>query len=881
MSKITIANRKFLEEQVRLSLKEQIQEPSYLSRMDPVQSAAYNEGFQKVAEKISEKILELPAWYVRASDKLLYSGGDKAMQALFKSDAPREIKYFFSVYETNPATELILTSLNKDNFIVSQKLTKTLNKVSTMKDPKKIYDTLKDFYSPGLFGMGDVSENVLVSEDSAKQIVETGKKKNISIEQITKLFFKRPFNLQYKFDLYLDEILEPEQDILQFLNTDLIVMFNYLNKEYKADFGAYYLYSRLDPTLTKDIGDWKKAYRDVVAKSTDVPFNLGTFVLQFAAGEKLENLISKHILKIKDISEDAIGVAVKHGWKATLVHAVIVVAATFALNKIFNVVNDMFGTGLWDRMKVINAVKNAKAAANKIGKQKNYEFTTEDVGKIKNILIEPINIVIDEFQSAYDQDLLSMTAKELTNNFVLFNDSLNKMRQQIFGSWKNINNKQDFDEFIKAIDAYQKSITDAYNKARKDVNLFEQASGGASIPNPSQLQNILNTINNPKNKKAKKAKNAIIAKFKSLKQSGQLDPKYNKTTGMIDWAFDYILTGQGSDPVLDAALKPFIEPIKTVIDPVTKLGGLEQDKDKSPSGDLAFRGIKVLKSELKTSGLTEDFISKLVSWYDLTNSGLRGDNLSLTLEKLKDLKSILEKIAYNSSILGRYNQLFTKKWEAFGEPLSNTSKYNGTKFGVVPTFVRPGYYNFGLLAIFSGRGSMFSTKERYQFICAPLVWFLEQNSCLSLEPMSKTSQQFKDLADRSLDASKGSRFDKFTSILMANQKIVSLLLTENDTKRALQNLKGFKGSRNLATILEINLVTINLIKDFWNALADAEKQAKAEIQQIDNSVSQNSSQELKVQAVKNVREASGLIFMYLGILNRIEMFFSQNNIRFF
>jgi len=874
MSKITIANRKFLEEQVKTYLKEigpqDVGAGSALSKDDGE--------INKISTTIANKILELPAWYVRASDKLLYSGGDKAMQALFNSDAPREIKYFFSVYETNLATELILTSLNKDNFIVSQDLTKTLNKTSTMKDPKKIYDTLKDFYSPGLFGMGDVSENVLVSEDSAKQIIETGKKKNISTEQITKLFFKRPFNLQYKFDPYLNEILEPEQDILEFLDTDLIVMFNYLNKEYKEDFGAYYLYSRLDPTLTKDIEDWKKAYRNVVAKSTDVPFNLGTFVLQFGAGEKLENLISKHILKIRDTTEDVIGVAVKHGWKATLAHAGIVILATAALNKFFNVANDMFGTGLWDRMGIVEAVKNAKAAANKIGKQKNYQFTTEDVEKIKNILIQPINIVIDEFQSAYDQDLLSMTAEELTNNFVLFNDSLNKMRQQIFGDWKNINNKQDFDEFIKTIDAYQGSITDAYNKARKDVNLFEQAPGGASIPNPSQIQNILNTINDPKNIKAK---NAIIAKFKSLKQSGQLDPKYNKTTGMIEWAIDYILTGRGSDPALDAILKPLLGPVKTVIDPITKFAGIEQDKAKSPSGDLTFRGIKVLKPELTTSGLTEDFISKLVSWYDLSSSGLRGDNLSLTLEKLKDLKSILEKIAYNSDMLGRYNQFFTKKWEAFGEPLSKTSEYNGTKFGVVPTFVRPGYYNFGLLAILSGRGSMFSTKERYQFICAPLVWFLEKNSCLSLEPMSRTSQQFKDLADRSLDVSKGPRFDKFTSILMANQKIASLLLTESDTKRALQNLKGFKGSRNLATILEINLITINLIKDFSSALAGAEKQAKAEIQQIDNSVTQKSSQEQKIQAVKNVREASGLIFMYLGMLNRIEMFFSQNNIRFF
>lgn len=876
MSKITIANRKFLEEQVKTYLKEigpqDVGAGSALSKDDGE--------INKISTTIANKILELPAWYVRASDKLLYSGGDKAMQALFNSDAPREIKYFFSVYETNLATELILTSLNKDNFIVSQDLTKTLNKTSTMKDPKKIYDTLKDFYSPGLFGMGDVSENVLVSEDSAKQIIETGKKKNISTEQITKLFFKRPFNLQYKFDPYLNEILEPEQDILEFLDTDLIVMFNYLNKEYKEDFGAYYLYSRLDPTLTKDIEDWKKAYRNVVAKSTDVPFNLGTFVLQFGAGEKLENLISKHILKIRDTAEDVIGVAVKHGWKATLAHAGIVILATAALNKFFNVANDMFGTGLWDRMGIVEAVKNAKAAAYKIGKQKNYEFTTEDVEKIKNILIQPINIVIDEFQSAYDQDLLSMTAEELTNNFVLFNDSLNILKQQIFGDWKNINNKQDFDEFIKAIDAYQKSITDAYNEARKDVNLFEQTSGGVAIPNPSQTQSQLQIASKLLNKNPKAAK-ALAAKFKALQKTGQLDPKYNKTTGMIEWAIDYILTGQGSDPALDAILKPILEPVKAVIDPITKFAGIEQDKTKSPSGDLTFRGIKVLNSELKASGLTEDFVSELVSWYDLSSSGLRGDNLSLTLEKLKDLKSILEKIDYNSAILGRYNQLFTKKWEAFGEPLSNTSEYDGKKTGVKPTFVRSDYYNFGLLAILSGRGSMFSTKERYQLICAPLVWFLEQNSCLSLEPMSETSQQFKDLADRSLDASKGSRFDKLIDKLNTNRKIISLLATEQDTKKAIQNLESFKGSRNLATILEINFVTIKLIRDSLYGLAKAENEAEAKIKQIDNSVTKNSSQEQIMQAVKNVREASGPIFMYLGRFNRIEMFFSQNNIRFF
>ena len=145
-----------------------------------------------------------------------------------------------------------------------------------------------------------------------------------------------------------------------------------------------------------------------------------------------------------------------------------------------------------------------------------------------------------------------------------------------------------------------------------------------------------------------------------------------------------------------------------------------------------------------------------MTWYDLEKSTNRIERFNSIVRVVDELKVFIEKSAYSSASLARYNNNFAKAWDLRGRQLA--SAFRTTK----PTFVRDQYAGIGMFLRFSGTGSLFSYRDKFDVICAPLVWWLEDNSCLSIENASNSSGQWKDLAGRSSSLSKGRRFDKFS-----------------------------------------------------------------------------------------------------------------------
>ena len=863
MSKITIVNRKFLEEQVRLALKEQIQEPSYLSRMDPVESAAYEEQRAlEIYKNILLDVVAVPHQLYRWGDKIFFSGGNKARQALFHSDAPAEVKYFFGVYETDPSSNINLNNFEPDNFVVSRDLTKKVAEVERLDDPKQAYEELVDFYSDGLFGLGDISDNVLVSESSADQIIKTAQKNELPIKTIIKLFFRGAFNSQYDHDPYLEDFEIENEGIVNFLNGDKPVYLKFLNEKFKKDFGAFVVYSSMDPTLTKDLESWKKAFSKITnTENAEIPFNVTRLLIEMGLWSKAEKLLSKKIFKTTEILEKG---AKKLGKK--LGRFTLLALATIAIEDLLIAADNNFITGRIDIKLINKAIEEAKQKAIKIAKQKNFSFSTEDITKIKKILMDPLDVAIEKLGEKYGGSLLEMSAEDLTVAFLISHGKLNKIKEDMFKVHKSdyINNKQDFKNFMGLMDDYKNQINDFYSKSQrgtvtgsivKAVKGLEEQNTPSPSPSVTNVQSLLQNMSAAKRQQ-------VAAAFKDLKLSNTLDPKYDKTTGLIEWAIDYVVYGNPGGPAV-----PALETLHaSVAKPARAVGFASEKETRKNTKSIKIRGILIGENELNESGLDVEFISKLVKWYDLRKSTIRGGgDLSGNLRTIMQLSELIDKQKGPSGNLGKYSSEFLRKWRAFGEPLGPGIK---SRTKIEPTFTRFEYGNFGLFGKLIGRGSLLESGSSLNMVFAPLVWFLEKNSCFVVSPAGEIQDKFEKIAEYSTFENKGNFIDVKINFNAALEN------TERESRNALQAITDKE--TDLAKILQINLETIKIVRKTKDGLFTAITAANNAIKR-----AEVSGNDQKPEQIRELRQQVKPAFMYFDLLNKMELFFSKNSIRFF
>jgi hypothetical protein len=853
MSKTTIVNRKFLEEQVKSVLKE----VSVRDGMDDFFTRASSKDREKAREtlldigpSILKDILETPVWLSTIGDRALFSGGSRARQALFKSDAPDDIKYFFNIYEVNPEEKLRLSNINNKNFIVSRDLLKVLDRVSGLSDLKDIYEELKDFYSDGFFGAGDISRMVLVSENSADQIIAVAKKKNIAKEEVIKLFFQRFFNEQYKKDKFLDEIEYKGSSISEYFEEDNIL--EQLNEKYKDDLGAFILYSSMDPAMTKSLEEWKETYRQIKeiekANESQRPMNFTTLLLLVVGEGKLENKIENSFKNAsRELAKEVPKKPVSRFF-GSLFRGVLIAAAIYAVNEALDAAESTWGPSMLERLKIKESIMKAKRLAFTIAKDREYRFTSDDIDDIKKILMTPLKIIIDEFNQSTERSALNMTSKELASTFVNFQNSMEVLRNKVFDTTMDINNKEQYDKFIKSLDEHYKAFQEEYNKVRMPAKLFENQT--KPKPNPLQL-----------------AQQKAKAKFYQMQAADKLDPKYMKPTGMIEFIADEISKLSG--------LQPFPIPGKSA-----------PDEETTSAGDIKIRGILINKNELTRSGLTKEFILQLMTWYDLEGKDTRDVRFEAINEVAMQLKIFIKKQASGSAVLGKYNRQFTKKWRAFGRPLQSAFKTTQ------PAFVRKEYSGVGLLSEFISLGRLFKNNQRYTMVCAPMVWWLEDNSCLAIDETSNTEGIFQDLASRSSVLGKDARFDKFSDTVLFGEFAYYQKLkdTYSASLTAYKKVKSLPG--NLRVILQTNIAVCGALIELEKALVKAEINAQKRFAEIDKSV-QNSlgnttagslgkdQKAARIVAVKAVRDEVGMIYAYVELYNRVEKLFLDNNIRFF
>jgi len=830
MSKITVANRKFLEEQVKNCLKEfNVNEPSYFTRMDPVASAAYDEGLSAVLPALKgaiKDIAQIPAWIATVTQRFVFTDGDRARQAILNSNAPSDVKQFFATYKINNKRGFDLLDLNERNFVTLHK--EKLQEVSQIEDTEDMYEALVDIY-------GSVSDLVLVKETSAKQIIEAAKKKQIPKEDVLKLFFRRFFAEQWKSDKFLNNIIYSGSSLINYLDADKEQFFNQLQEGYKDQFGAFVLYSSMDPMLTKGLEEWVKAYAETIKKvkqeqDSMLSTNITALLMQMGVGIKVENAIAKKLMDSSRPLIAKIGAKASKGFWGPAIYGILLAVA---FNGVANYLDNKWGPSSIERDQIKNSIATTRATAQQIAeKRKDFKFTNEDIKQLQEILMEPLEILLEEFRQKSEKSALITDAKTLASAFTHHHRTMNQLKDKIFDSWSNINNKEDYDNFLQELDKMEKVLDEEYSKVRMSADVLQEQ---ATQQTPQQVA-------------IKKAK----ADWDALKAANKLDKKYLKPTGFIDFVADELLKSSGLST---------------------------KDKEDLTGRDKALKGVMVTDNDIKKSGLTEDKILQIMKWYNIEGQGAllsRGDRFDALLNKTNKLQSTIDKIKEQTlrPNLAKFNTQFIKDWENYARPLK------GQK---VRFLTEDSYSNLGLSAQLKGRGRLFDYNESYSMILAPLLWYGEDNSSLTIADVREKSTQFQDLYQRSMSLKSGSKIDLFSARLGKNDSYKALMQTKADTDKAFGALSGSQSG--LAKILQIHKNVLDVLESMEKELKSEEVRLVAYMRGIDGKIPNNlqdtdENAELKFNAIKKMRAEGALLFTLFNLYSRLEEIFEKFDFRF-
>ena len=855
-AKITV-DRKFLEKQVKLSLEEQL----------GLTGLPSPELFKKIADDsieglsaITDDILAIPSAWGRYLDRSILRGGSKARQALIKSGAPFSVKTFYGTYMLDRSSVINPLDLAPETFVLPSKLKSILSPLEVRyTDPKDMYDKLAKYYSSGwmsrYLAATQVSEFVLVSESAANSIIKMGREKRLPNKIIVKLFFRRAYLKQRKYDAFYDEI-RTDLGPIEFLENDKSTFLEELKQKYAEDFGAFFFYSQIDPTLTKDLSEWKKTFSNFLKVYQEVarqnkegsnlsPPNWTLILLAVKYGDVPADKLRKVIKKLPWKKAAAVG---SQGGPVGFVAAVayyciIATALNSTIDAIDLYINPAGSAG--DLSSISEYLKLAKSEAAKIVEsgepQKRaeefansllsnpgedpevmWEFNTEENERVRKHLLEALDIVIAEFQKSREKSLLNYSTSESAAQLLIFYQKLENIKKTLFRQTIFINQKN-YNDFNKNIDENVKKLTSLYKKTRSKFDFFESNESNKSILLEEPSGAARNT-------------------------------KFDKPTG-------------GLDAAMASALDRGV--------------GLKKSR-RQGDGFQSFNNIVIRDEEIEVSKLKSEDIDQLVYWYGLRASGEELSSIGAfeaVLEKVGQMDEfVLDSVKSNAQRTSKFQTDFREAWKVYISPKIK-SMYAGVQFP--PSIFQKDYSGIGMMARFRGRNGLWSYRENYTLIAAPLLWNLEKNSFLGPVDTTNTKQAFNVLMNHSISLAMGTAVERWTETnLKQNEGYNSLMKSSQKTADALNALASKKINGNLNVILKINLLVTENLKRLENYLFNAEAELIRAMKSADAKLSRSSTAEQTLSELDKILKLTKKYFVYFMVYNDLEIFFQENNFRF-
>ncbi len=407
MSNITVVNRKFLQEQVKNCLKEQIQEPSYLSRMDPVRSAAYEQGrltttdlknvftneLPKLLTKIGKEIIDIPEYFYKKFSRELRFGGNFYRHALVKhkdSINSEVVKQFFSLFQPIDSTRTSITKFRQgygelfddDFYKPHDDLVNIFNKHRESNDRKKLLDSL----ILHLGATNSQSAGYILADEA--DLVKNIKNKELDYDEFAISLFKTGNQYSMKYDDIFDFIEQLKEEYLDTIKQE---------KGVQTEALIFLVVAEVDSHGVSGFQEYKDIIFTELEKNPDLePWNIVRGLSLATIGHHIEKKIQKRPLTF---------------WRSLV--------AGFAVGLGLDLADqDLNIPGVTSKAEIDNIVKLMKLAESGI---KNAGMrggaTAEEEKEIRKLVLEAVEIVRVQFRQKLESEGLMMSIKDKVGAF--------------------------------------------------------------------------------------------------------------------------------------------------------------------------------------------------------------------------------------------------------------------------------------------------------------------------------------------------------------------------------------------------------------------------------------------------------------------------------
>ena len=236
---------------------------------------------------------------------------------------------------------------------------------------------------------------------------------------------------------------------------------------------------------------------------------------------------------------------------------------------------------------------------------------------------------------------------------------------------------------------------------------------------------------------------------------------------------------------------------------------------------------------------------------------------------------VLDSVKSNAQKTSKFQTDYREAWKVYISPKIK-SMYAGVQFP--PSIFQKDYSGIGMMARFRGRNGLWSYRENYTLIAAPLLWNLEKNSFLGPVDTTNTKQVFNVLMNHSISLAMGTAIERWTETnLKQNEGYNSLMKSSQKTADALNALASKKINGNLNVILKINLLVTENLKRLENYLFNAEAELIRAMKSADAKLIRSSTAGQTLSELDKILKLIKKYFVYFMVYNDLEIFFQENN----
>lgn len=517
MSKITVANRKFLEEQVKKYLNsnkklfefiDPMENPEIAPQMSQMIAAAIPDEY---SEGIVKDLIDPIVLIKKTLKRTLDFGGSFQRQALKKTTfSDPVLKQFFSIYQPDDST----FSMSFDTFATNPKNVLKEKLYKTQPQLIKIFETYKKQEDK----LG-VYKHLISFFDAVKStdVVLNTETINFEDEKIKKMSFDDFVISLFKKEDYGFE----KEDIYGFLqsNKELLLdeVKNNVDEDILIEFFSFIVLSTVDPTNANQLQNYTKKMKTKIGNTPDLnPINVTRGIIQLSSGIALEKVLEKAV--IKSASKGP-------GFLASLLFTI---SFGFTLDGI----DENYS------IKWLNTSKSNIDQINKIIEQikslietKKGKLDAQDRNKINDQLGEIVGIVGQQFRKHMESESFLMSVDDKINAYEQYTKLIESAHEERKKFSSHIT-PENWETQHREIDRFGKALVEVYEKYKVSLSEYSPLEEGKIL---KEEDDSIKEIG------------GFLLKIKAIQESGMVDDEiekiikiYNLTPNNLETKFEEV-----------------------------------------------------------------------------------------------------------------------------------------------------------------------------------------------------------------------------------------------------------------------------------------------------------------------------------------------------